>query len=57
MYVGPRGIYSNIKACFFIATKAATQLWFGMVIGIDYPHILSGTHTYMLKDVSPRGPY
>ena len=31
-------------ACFFLATKEATWLWFGMVIGIDHPHTHSGNY-------------
>ena len=41
-YMGPRGLYLNTKARFFLATKAATWLWFGMVIGSDHPHTHNG---------------
>ena len=39
---GPRGPYKMQRACFFLATKAATWLWFGMVISIDDPYTHNG---------------
>ena len=41
-YVGPRGLYLNIKGLLFLETKAATCLRFCMVIGSDYPHTHNG---------------
>ena len=41
-YMGPRGLYINIKAYLFLATKTVTWLLFGMVIGIDHLHIHNG---------------
>ena len=37
-YVGSKGLYLNIKGpVFFLAIKATTWLWFGMVICIHHP--------------------
>ena len=43
-------------AYFFLATKAATWLWFGMVIGIDHLHIHNGKFAPYVEVCGPRGP-
>ena len=55
-YMGPRGLYINIKGCLFLATKAATWLWFGMVIGIDHLHIHNGKFAPYVEVYGPQGP-
>ena len=56
-YVGPRGPYMLIsRACFFLATKAATWLWFGMVIGIDHPHTNNSKYATYFEVYGPQGP-
>ena len=42
-------------AC-FLATKAASWLWFGMVIGIDHPHTQSGNYGPHVAICGPQGP-
>ena len=54
--VGPRGLYLNMRTYLFLATKAATWLWFGMVIGIDHPHTHSGKYTQYVEAYGPQGP-
>ena len=41
-YVGPRGLYLNIKGLLFLRNQGDTCLRFCMVIGIDYPHTHNG---------------
>ena len=52
-HVGPRGLYSNLKACFFLATKAATRLWFGMEIDTDHTHIRNGKYVPYVEVCGP----
>ena len=45
-YVGLQGpIFEYKGAVFFLAIKATTWLWFGMVICIHHPHIHNGKYT------------
>ena len=53
--VGPRGININVKGLLFLATEAATKLWFGMVIGNDYPHTHSGKYGQYVEVCAPQG--
>ena len=56
-YVGPRGPYMLIsRTHFFLATKAATWLWFGMVIGIDHPHTNNSLYATSFEVYGPQGP-
>ena len=55
-YMGPRGLYINVKGLLFLATKAATWLWFGMVIGIDHLHIHNGKFVPYVEVCGPQGP-
>ena len=41
---------------FFLATKAASWLWFGMVIGIDHPHTNNGKFVPFIAVCGPQGP-
>ena len=41
---------------FFLATKAASWLWFGMVIGIDHPHTHNGNVVPFIAVCGPQGP-
>ena len=36
--------------------KTATWLWFGMVIGIDHPHICNGKYAPYSEVCGPQGP-
>ena len=54
-YVGTRGIYLNTKGLFFLAGKAATWLWFGVVIRIDHAHIRNGKFVTYVEVCGPRG--
>ena len=54
---GPQGPILKIqRACFFLATKAATWLWFGMVIGIDHPHTNNSNYATYFEVYGPQGP-
>ena len=44
------------RARFFLATKAATWLWFGMVIGIDHPHTNNSKYATYFEVYGPQGP-
>ena len=56
-YVGPKGLYLNIKGLlFFLAIKATTWLWFGMVICIHHPHMHNGKYTPYVELCGPQGP-
>ena len=47
---GPQGpIFEYKGAVFFLAIKATTWLWFGMVICIHHPHIHNGKYTPYVK--------
>ena len=55
---GPRGPYMLIsRARFFLATKAATWLWFGMVIGIDHPHTNNSKYATYFEVYGAPGAY
>ena len=45
-----------IKYAFFLATKAASWLWFGMVIGIDHPLTHDGNYVPHVAVCVPQGP-
>ena len=55
-YVGPRGLYLDIKGLLLRSTKAATWFWFGMVICIDHPHTHNGKYAPYVEVCGPRGP-
>ena len=44
------------RARFFLATKAATWLWFGMVIGIDHSHTNNSKYATYFEAYGPQGP-
>ena len=39
-----------------LATKAASWLWFGMVIDIDHPHTHNGNYVPYVALFGPQGP-
>ena len=41
---------------FFLATKAANCLWFGIVIGSDHPHTHNGNYVPYVAVCGPQGP-
>ena len=56
-YHGPQGPIKKFKGyAFFLATKAASLLWFGMVIGIDHPHTHNGNFVPFIAVCGPQGP-
>ena len=44
------------RDAFFLATKAASCLWFGMVIGSDHPHTHNGNYVPYVAVCGPQGP-
>ena len=50
------GQETKIKGCLFLATKAASCLWFGMVIGSDHPHTHNGNYVPYVAVCGPQGP-
>ena len=44
------------RACYFSGTKAKTGLWFNVMIGIDYLHILKHIQASLVKGCGPQGP-
>ena len=46
-----------IEPAFFLVTKAATWLWYDIVICIDHPHTHNGNYVLMLQYLGPRGLY
>ena len=56
-YIWAPGAYIQIqRACFFLATKAATWLWFGMVIGNDHPHPHNAKYAPYVEVYGPQRP-
>ena len=54
-YHGPQGAKKKIKEySIFPSTKAATLLWFGVMIDINHPHTAVVNMPHMLKNVDPR---
>ena len=53
----PSGAKKKIKGyAFILATKAASWLWFGMVIDIDHPHTHNGNYVPNVALCGPQGP-
>ena len=55
-YVGPKGLYLNIKGLPFLVTKIATRLCFCTVKGLYHAHIQNGRTPHMLKSMGCRAP-
>ena len=55
--MGPRVLIEIYRPCFFLVTKKASGLWFGMNIGIYHPYTHNGNTPHILVHMGPRGKY